>query len=199
MMRRACPTRSPTALRGFTLAELLAVIVIMSLLMVVVIPGISGMTRGASLRGATMQVRTSLVAARQTAIVRRANVSVLFPTTLPNNDPKNHRAIAIYTNGASVGLSGFVSAWEFLPVGIVFQRVAGSLPISVNVWDPTQVSVDSVTFNRLGEYTSSGNGEAQFLLLEGFVNGSTILKKTLGSTNQVNILYPAGIIQVRSL
>ena len=199
MLRRAYPTRRSTARRAFTLAELLAVIVIMSLLMVVVIPGISGMTRGASLRGATMQVRTSLVAARQTAITRRANVSVLFPTALANNDVKNHRAIAIYTNGASAGVSGFVSAWEFLPLGIVFQRVAGTKAIPVSVWDPGQMSIDAVTFNRLGEFSSTGNAQAQFLLLEGFVNGNTILEKKLGATNQVNVLYPAGIIQVRSL
>lgn len=200
MMRRAYPTRRSTARRAFTLAELLAVIVIMSLLMVVVIPGISGMTRGASLRGATMQVRTTLIAARQTAITRRTDVSVLFPTAITGNDPKNFRAIAIYTNGGTTASSGFVSTWEFLPPGIVFKRLTGTSPSNIAVMDGgVSYSVDSVTFNRLGEYTTTGNIQAQFWLLEGFVNGGTILKKTLGATNQVNILCPTGIIQVKRL
>ncbi len=204
MMRTASLASSSPARRAFTLAELLAVIVIMSLLMVVVIPGISGMTRGASMRGATMQVRTTLIAARQTAISRRADVSVMFPSTLPGNDPKNFRAIAVYASNYTG--SWYVANWEFLPPGIVFKPnnfastdVVKNVPINGGTAAGT---VEAITFNRQGERTglSTGSGASQVLLMEGFVNGGTIVAKgKAGGTNQISVLYPAGIIQVKRL
>ena len=104
---------------GFTLAELLAVIIIMAILAAVVIPNVAGLTRGASLRGATMQMRATLVQALQNAISRRADVSVLFPETLPSDNPKNYRAYAVYASTYTG--KWFAANWEFLPQGIVFR------------------------------------------------------------------------------
>lgn len=200
MMRRACLTRRPTTCRGFTLAELLAVIVIMSLLMVVVVPGISGLTRGASLRGATMQVRTTLIAARQTAISRRADVSVMFPSALPGNNSKNFRAIAVYASNYTG--SWYVANWEFLPPGVVFSpnNFASSDKVTAPIEGSTTATVPAITFNRLGERTGTSASAAQVLLLEGFVNGGTVVSRSkAGGTNQIDVLYPAGIIQVKRL
>jgi len=196
--------------RGFTLAELLAVIIIMSLLMVAVVPSITGMTRGASLRGATMQVQTTLVAARQNAISRRANVSVLFPSPgmgsspLSKTDPKNFRAIAAYAT-SSTG-NWYCIGWEFLPPGIVFRpnNFAATDLVTAPTDGANVASMYALMFNRLGERTglSTGNSAATVQLMEGFVDtsvGAIVPKGKAGGTNQISVLYPAGIIQVKRL
>lgn len=195
-------SNQPRAKHGFTLAELLAVIVIMALLMAVVIPNISGMTRGASLRGATMQVRTALVQARQTAITRRADASVLFPTTIPNDNPKNYRAIAVMASNYTG--SWMVANWEFLPAGTVF-KLNPSLTYD-KVLGPvdgtTSNMMSACTFNRLGERTGAAATSAsatalQFYLMEGFVSGSTVVTNKTSGMNIIDVLYPAGIVQVK--
>jgi len=190
------PNRSA---RGFTLAELLAVIIIMSILMVFVVPSVVGMTRGASMRGATMQVRSTLMAARQIAITRRATASVLFPQTLSSpNDSKNYRAIAIFTNGTTAANGALVSAWDFLPQGIVFQATNSLTTVNAAVDKTTSAPVPALTFNRLGDL--SGGNEASVCLLEGVImSGSVQPKGAAGGTNKITVLFPAGIIQVKRL
>lgn len=208
MMRALQHARSARLRRGFTLAELLAVIIIMSLLMVVVVPNIGGLTRGASLRGATMQVRSALLAARQTAVAKRADVSVLFPTGLTGTDAtKNYRAIAIYAVGLTN--SWYVSNWEYLPPGVLFNNksFAASDKVTSVPMDQGTVaaSMPGITFNRLGERTGAAGTSttatmAQLWLMEGFMNGaSPVYRKNSAGTNEVNILFPAGIIQVKHL
>jgi prepilin-type N-terminal cleavage/methylation domain-containing protein len=188
--------RCSSARRGFTLAELLAVIIIMSLLMVVVVPSVTGMTRDASLRGATMQVRTALVAARQTAVARRVNVSLLLPSTLAGDNSKNFHAMALYSNSTTTASGGYVGSWEFLPASIVFQTSNLTSQISATI-DSSIVTVEGFTFNRLGDVI--GNGTASVKLMEGFISSGAIVPKAKGSTNQVSVLFPAGIIQVKRL
>lgn len=114
---------------GFTLAELLAVLVIMGILIAAVVPSLSGLTRSASQRSATLQVRATLVQARQFAISRRITTSVLFPTQ-GNNTNTGNRAIAVY---ASVSPNGyFVTDWQFMPPGVVLTTTN----LGTVIWDP---------------------------------------------------------------
>ncbi len=62
--------------RGLTLIELLLVIVIMGVVMMVTAPKLRGITTNVNLRGASQELTTRLVIARQTAI-RRGSVAVL--------------------------------------------------------------------------------------------------------------------------
>ena len=106
--------------RGFTLVELLAVILIMGMLMLFAIPSFQSASRGGRARGAVFQLNTALSLARQTAITSRQNVHVLFPddqaplregaTELP------YRAYAIYAER-----DGYVGTWNQLPAGVLFQ------------------------------------------------------------------------------
>ena len=115
--------------RGFTLAELLAVLVIMGILIAAVVPSLSGLTRSAGLRGATLQVRAALIQARQFAISRRITTSVLFPDQ-GNNTNTGNRAIAVYATASPNGY--FISDWMFMPPGIVLSTTN----LGTVTWDP---------------------------------------------------------------
>lgn len=126
--------------RGFTLAELLAVLVIMGILIAAVVPSISGLARSAGMRGATMQVRMTLVQARQFSITKSCEVAVLFPddsnTDANNDNSKGYRALAVMANpNDTSGKAKYVSDWQFLPPGI-FMTVS-------NNWQTNQNSVAS--------------------------------------------------------
>jgi hypothetical protein len=85
-----------------------------------------------------------------------------------------------------------------LPPGIVFQTVNFGVADKATVTvDGTLSTVDALTFNWLGERTTPGT--AQVMLMEGFALGGAIQTKAKGGTNQVSILFPAGIIQVKRL
>jgi prepilin-type N-terminal cleavage/methylation domain-containing protein len=202
MMRLPFHHRGASARHGFTLAELLAVIVIMAIMVAVVVPNISGITKGATMRGATMQVRTALIQARQNAISRRAEVSVLLPTALPSDNPKNFRAFAVYGAATASTGSWFVSNWEFLPPGMVFKlNNLSSMDKATAPYDgTTSASMTALSFNRLGERKGASASAAQIWLMEGFVSGGTVQgKPKSGGTNQIEVLYPTGIIQVKRL
>lgn len=64
--------------RGFTLMELLTVMVIMGILLTAGIISYVGARRGAEMRGAIGAVRTTLSMARQQAVTRRRTTAVLF-------------------------------------------------------------------------------------------------------------------------
>ncbi|MCX7008408.1 MAG: prepilin-type N-terminal cleavage/methylation domain-containing protein [Kiritimatiellaeota bacterium] len=177
---------------GFTLAELLAVIIIMAILMVTVVPSIKGMTQGASLRGATMQVRTSLIAARQNAVSRRIDTSVLFPTATQDAD-KGFRAIAIYS-------TNYVSDWSFFPPGVFFQVTKTTPPTSETksnvVIKTTAVNVDCFTYTRLGERANAAPGSVN--IVQGWLNGTTVVTNKVGGATKISVNGVTGIVQVKS-
>lgn len=83
--------------KGFTLIELLVVMGIMALLMGVGVLGFVGMRRGAELRGGVMDVRTTLMLARQQAVVKgtmvRVSVSSDHMTVTFDNDPTSVKTV----------------------------------------------------------------------------------------------------------
>lgn len=73
---------------AFTLVELLVVMGLMMMLMVAGLAGYRGMRRGAELRGADSIVRTTLMLARQQAVMKRKSVEVFFIHDITNNSLK---------------------------------------------------------------------------------------------------------------
>jgi prepilin-type N-terminal cleavage/methylation domain-containing protein len=180
--------------RGFTLAELLAVIIIMAILMAVAVPGLRGLTKSAGLRGATLQVKTALDQARQHAISFRQDTGVLFPAWA--NDPKTedskaYRAIAVYS-------TNFLTDWQFLPAGILVARsnlLATSATDRKNSVQGLSGSTPYCLFNHQGRR----NGEFTMIVYDGFVGaGGNIVTKG-GGTNVITVRDVLGSVSIRRL
>jgi prepilin-type N-terminal cleavage/methylation domain-containing protein len=202
---------------AFTLAELLAVVAIMAILLATVVPSISGLARSAGLRGATMQVRTALAQARQTAITRRVPTGVLFPTW-QNDMNKGFRAIIVasvtgqYTiaGGPAPNVYRAVGEWQFLPPGVVID--------AWQVWVVTNVHLQSFGlqggFTPFYSFQQRGGGQGTihsvlgtfgthhgFInLYEGWVDGNGVRQaRPNGATNQIEIKYGTGAIKSKRL
>ncbi len=91
---------------AFTLIELLAVMLIMTVILSISVPAFIGMGRGAELRGAVTAVRNTLVHSRQWAITHREAVTFCYT-------PSNY----FVTNAA-----GLINATNALPVSVRFKE-----------------------------------------------------------------------------
>lgn len=108
-------------LRGFTLVELLMVMGIMAILLLAAGPMWNGLTRSTGLKGATMQLRTTLALARQWAITHRENTYVVFPnTTELAVDGKGITSRVLRAYNVYTQTDGFIREWVFLPNGVIF-------------------------------------------------------------------------------
>jgi prepilin-type N-terminal cleavage/methylation domain-containing protein len=182
---------------GFTLAELLAVIVIMAIMMGIAVPGLRGLTKSAGLRGATLQVKTALDQARQHAMAFRQDTGVLFPAWA--NDPKiengkSYRALAVYS-------TNYLTDWQFLPAGILVARPnltptsATDRKRSIQGLQNGPDGVPYCLINRQGRR----NGEFTMLVYDGFVvAGGNIVTKG-GGTNVITVRDVLGSVSVRRL
>ncbi len=74
--RQPSDARGVLSLTGFTVLELLVVMVIMGMVIAMSVPAISGHLRGARLRGGAQEVASALRMARQLAITKRAIYTV---------------------------------------------------------------------------------------------------------------------------
>lgn len=182
-----------SARTGFTLVELLAVIVIMALLLTAVVPSISGLARGAALRGATLQVRTALAQSRQRAIMFHGQGGVLFPT-YDNDTNTGFRAITIIARQRCGPIDPWsnVTDWVFLPAGVVFDSrlatVGNQMGAITNADNPRLHLQGARTplcwFDHWG---GRGLGGA-VNLMEGWVdNDGTPQGRPNGATNRIEI------------
>lgn len=114
---------------GFTLVEVLVVLVIVVILAGVTVPAIVGMGRGSALQGAISNVRSTISLARQWAITNRKHTYVVFPdVTLiarTSGEVYAYRAYAVYEYDPITQVGQYVSDWKFLPKGMVFDDDAG--------------------------------------------------------------------------
>jgi prepilin-type N-terminal cleavage/methylation domain-containing protein len=112
-MKADSKTRFPRRGRGFTLVEMLIVIVIMSVLMTAGAIGLSGMGgKGVSSGAAT--VESLFDEARSTAIGNRTRARVLIADELTNSPADNLRRIVVITEDldASTGLPKSPESWS---------------------------------------------------------------------------------------
>ena len=98
------------------------VIAIIGIMLAVSLPSFIGLSRGANMRSAVIQLRSTLSLARQWAITRRVPTYVVFPAYYNNmysgfesHVTKAYRAYSVYT-----ATNGYVQEWRYLPQGIVF-------------------------------------------------------------------------------
>lgn len=120
--------------QAFTLAELLVVIAVMGIVIAISIPAFQGIGRGAGMRAATVQVKTTLGLARQWAITHRQRTYVVFPTWysgMSSNSYKACRAYGVFAvTDLATGSGYYAKDWTFLPPGVVF-NTDGTLSATV--------------------------------------------------------------------
>ncbi|MFM8810182.1 MAG: Tfp pilus assembly protein FimT/FimU, partial [Chthoniobacterales bacterium] len=128
-MISATGNRSRSA--GFSLVELLTVVVIMAIIMGVVGYGVSGMQRP-GLQVAASQVASGLSLARQLAITRNTSAAFLVATTTNGSglpaQPYRYWAVASSNRGANTWT--LRKDWEKLADGVVFLHFSGIAPVS---------------------------------------------------------------------
>ena len=112
---------------GFSLAELLVVIVIMSVLAAVAMPAFNMMMGGTGIQGATQDVKAMISQARQYAIMNNTPTHFVIASSdsLLSSDDQDKwmRAYCVY----DARKEQFVKAWKYLPDGIVFDTNDGGL------------------------------------------------------------------------
>lgn len=120
-------------LRGFTLIELMAVLVIMVIIMGVTMPAFNKLVIGTGVEAAARMVGGQLRLARQYAITQRANVALLVPRGGQISSPGNVSYVAIrpcvVTRGSSPTFTRWIpnTKWEFLPAGSVIAEADNDL------------------------------------------------------------------------
>ncbi|MDH3982389.1 MAG: prepilin-type N-terminal cleavage/methylation domain-containing protein [Kiritimatiellaceae bacterium] len=112
--------------RGFTLAELLVSITIITLLFAITLPSLVGIAGQSKLDGAAHAVHSAARLARQYAITHNQPAYLVFHDSQSNPDLA-YRAYAVFTINMHSNLidqsSGyFLTEWEMLPSGVVFDN-----------------------------------------------------------------------------
>jgi prepilin-type N-terminal cleavage/methylation domain-containing protein len=210
-------TKSRT--NGFTLIEMLTVIVIVGIMLAFTIPAVTNLMKSTGVSTATRHVSNTLGLARQLAITQRIYARVVFPYSLSGNpQEKWYRTYAVMTNrdnsAAAVLNWRYASKWEYLPVGVVFLKTVpggglGALNdlISLNRELGLPFPDASGTFGQLAyiEFNPTGaakasagaGGDSVLVITEGFVNSPS--PPTLTSMASVNALANASTTTVSSL
>jgi prepilin-type N-terminal cleavage/methylation domain-containing protein len=165
---------------GFTLIEMLTVLVIIGIMLGIGIPAVTNMMKSGALGAATRHVSNTLSQARQYAITQRVRTRVVFPysgtTTIRTNQVPAYLSYSVMTNNPSTSSWGYLSKWEFLPVGVVFLRNG---PGALDNLSPASVPFPNTTSgaDQLGyiEFTPTGAALQNDTLVihEGHMNGTT--------------------------
>jgi len=154
---------------GFTLVELLAVLVIMAILMTAGILSVPGLLKSTGLSTGLRQVSNTLNLARQYAVTHRATTRVVFPYSGTTGSTGTNLApwYLSYSVMARTGTSAYVyiSKWERLPAGVVLNvdsLSVDSLPFPTNSAPPC-----SLVYIQFGPTGESPGGT--FAMGDGFV------------------------------
>ena len=109
--------------RGFTLIEMMAVLILVGMILAIAVPSFLAMGRGTKFDAAITQLRATLNQSRQWAITKRQKTYVVFPhdgvsfAGVEDYNDTPLRAYSVFTEE-----DGYINEWAYLPVGIMFAR-----------------------------------------------------------------------------
>lgn len=160
---------------GFTLIEMVTVLVIIGIIMGIGIPSVTSLMKSGALSAATRQVSNTLSQARQYAITQRVKTRVVFPKTSTTGDTNLapwYQSYAVVALGAT---TNYLSKWEILPVGAVFM---GNNPLCASArLEDLQDNFNCAPLTNLAyiEFTPTGAASqaGTFTITEGFMNVGT--------------------------
>ncbi len=195
---------------GFTLVELLAVVVIVGLMITISIPSLHRITQASALGNGTRQFTDQVAMARTYAMVNLTDVYLVVPysdtqtnnTTLSNTycyvsygfcvstlNPVQQSVASLATLASNVT---YIDAIQYLPQGAVFANQISNVktqafpfPTSTN----TPVNVWYVKINKYGQILPL-TAPPTFTMTQGFVAGSgaaTLPQKTYLGANLIVI------------
>ncbi len=128
--------------RGFTLIEMLTVVVIVGIILAIGIPLMNNMSRATALQGAAREVSNALQLARQFAITHRTKTEVHIDTTTYN-------AIFVATNNYPIDKK------RYLPVGAIIGPGSDTPIIFKPTGDLVSAAVQRIIV-REGIYNTNG-------------------------------------------
>lgn len=205
-------------LRGFTLVEMMVVIVIAAIVMAIAIPSFVRMTAGSAVRSGTRLVAAQIRLTRQHAISQRRTIALIMPgeimTGTVNLLPDELSYVAMkpaYVTGSSSPFT-FVewvegAKWLYIPRGAVIAEADTDKGIAdgvdFDVAEPTpngECLVDNVTLNDLSDLDGSLSGATGVLGIRALVFSPTgrVLGMTESHTTIAQITYTKDAWIVRS-
>ena len=168
---------------GFTLIEMLTVLAIIGIMLGIGIPAVTSLMKSGGLGAATRHVSSTLSQARQYAITQRVNTRVVFPydgTITPGtSQAPAYLSYSVMTNNPSTGSWGYLSKWEFLPVGVVFLQGGGIGTLNSLSMSPASVPFPNAILGpaqlKYIEFTPTGAAAQNdtIVIREGYMNGLT--------------------------
>jgi prepilin-type N-terminal cleavage/methylation domain-containing protein len=151
--RRLWDRPAPTGQSGFTLVELLSVLVILAILLSIALPAVTNLSKANAVSSAARQISNTLNLARQFAITHRVRTRVVFPfylTTTVSTLAPEYLSYAVMTNDANAipPTWTYVTKWEHLPTGAIFlnNALVGSLPNRGALDDNSSLPQDLLPF-----------------------------------------------------
>ena len=191
---------------GFTLIEMLTVLVIIAILIAVSIPAVTSLMKSGGLTAGVREVSNSLSLARQYAITKRTTTRVLFAyrgsstngVLLSNLVYVAYSIVATNRDATTSATSWpYISKWEHLPLGTIF--LDNTPPITgynldndfpkgnfqfPNTNSPSTASFAYIEFGPTGAASQSGT----ITLAEGYIDNTSIPRRP-STNNFANIAF----------
>jgi prepilin-type N-terminal cleavage/methylation domain-containing protein len=182
---------------GFTLIEMLTVIVIIVIIFSIGVPAFNNLMKSGGLNGASREVANTLGLARQYAITHRTTTCVVFPFSGTTGAGTNLAPLYQSYAVIDLGSANYISKWEHLPLGTVFMNVNASvgsppslansgtllsLPFPTSSASPTTLAC--IEFKPWGTATQSGS----FTITEGYMNGGVPVPTSIRAGALANVV-----------